>query len=91
MTTHLGTNGVDKRSQIIELRNSGVKVAEIAKTMGLSKPSVYQYLKGSGAGRKTVEKVSTDVTTIEVTIGGTFRVSTKLSKDKIKQIMSILV
>lgn len=90
MTTHLGTNGSDKRSQIIGMRQDGMKVADIAKQMGLSKPSVYQYLKGADKAAKKTAQVSVAGGTLTVSPqrDGTFLV--KVPADKLSAVAKVL-
>ena len=89
MTMHLGTNGSDKREQIIDLRQKGVKVADIAKTMGLSKPSIYQYLKGADKPKKTAEvSFSGGTMTVTPQKDGTFLV--KVPADKLSAVARAL-
>lgn len=54
MTTPRGN---EKQDHVRALRNEGKSVAEIAEVVGVSKPTVYNYLKGAAPKRATARKL----------------------------------
>lgn len=63
MTTPRGN---EKQDQVRSLRNEGKSVAEIAEAVGVSKPTVYNYLKGAAPKRATARKLTPRVTETHV-------------------------
>lgn len=76
--THLGSNGMDrteKRDAVLAMKAEGKSVADIAKATGLSKPTIYNYVKAETKSEAKVRKPQTTILSLMPTKDGAFLVS----------------